>query len=306
VSGLPAYDELPVDPSAPPGSSWGLWPDPELGALNLLTPETVARAAGCIRTGRRFALDVPLDAIDPPLFDRPPLQHEVITYPSTAQDDVIREWNTQASSQWDGFRHQRHAVHGYYGGLAQDQHGTGHWARQGIVGRGVVVDVAGRRAATGRGMAHDTRDEIDAAELTDCLDAQGVEVRPGDILLIATGWLGWYRTLSARRRAEFPPASSFVTSGLAADESMARLLWELHVSAVAADNPALEAYPRHQGQFLHNHLLNLLGIPIGELWDLGELVADCRAAGSWDCFLVSAPMGLRGGAGSPANAIAIR
>ncbi|WP_051248094.1 cyclase family protein [Nocardioides halotolerans] len=133
-----------------------------------------------------------------------------------------------------------------------------------------------------------------------------MEVRPGDILLISTGWLRWYQTLSAERRAAFPPASSFVTSGLSADESMARLLWDLHVSAVAADNPALEAYPRHEGQFLHHHLLNLLGIPIGELWDLDELVADCRVSGTWDCLLVSAPMGLRGGAGSPANAIAIR
>ena len=32
-------------------------------------------------------------------------------------DDEISNFNTQASSQWDGFRHVRHLVHGYYGGL---------------------------------------------------------------------------------------------------------------------------------------------------------------------------------------------
>ena len=37
---LPSYAQLPVDPSKPKGSSWGVWGDNDVfGCLNLLTPE---------------------------------------------------------------------------------------------------------------------------------------------------------------------------------------------------------------------------------------------------------------------------
>ena len=63
---LPSYDELPVRPDAPPGSSWGVWGDGDvLGCLNLLTPERVVQAASLVTTGKVFALN--LDATLPPL-----------------------------------------------------------------------------------------------------------------------------------------------------------------------------------------------------------------------------------------------
>jgi hypothetical protein len=52
--------------------------------------------------------------------------------------------------------------------------------------------------------------------------------------------------------------------------------------------------------------LPLLGLPLGELWELGPLVAASRADGRWTCLLVSAPLNLAGGVASPANAVAIR
>ena len=50
---------------------------------------------------------------------------------------------------------------------------------------------------------------------------------------------------------------------------MAEYLWDLHVSAVAADNPALEPWPL-AGGFLHFRLLPHFGLPIGELWYLED------------------------------------
>jgi hypothetical protein len=106
--------------------------------------------------------------------------------------------------------------------------------------------------------------------------------------------------------------------------STARLLWDLHVAAVAADNPAVEVwYPgsrldpdelaalqadpaRSPDWFVHYSLLPLLGIPLGELWDLGPLAAACRADGRYTCLLVSAPLNLDHGVASPPNALAIR
>ena len=57
---------------------------------------------------------------------------------------------------------------------------------------------------------------------------------------------------------------------------------------------------------LHQHLLPLLGIPLGELWNLGPLAADCAADGRYTFFVTSAPLNIRGGVSSTAAAIAIK
>jgi hypothetical protein len=50
------------------------------------------------------------------------------------------------------------------------------------------------------------------------------------------------------------------------------------IVAVAADCPALEAFPfPARGQSLHGTLLPLLGINLGEMFDLDALAADCAA-----------------------------
>ena len=53
-------------------------------------------------------------------------------------------------------------------------------------------------------------------------------------------------------------------------------------------------------------LLPLLGIPLGELWDLDALADDCAADRTYDAFLTSAPLNMPAGVGTPPNAIAIR
>lgn len=108
----PPFSSLPLDPNGPPGNAWGLYgPDDSLGALNLLTPATVAEAARTeIRTGERVSLDWQLNKPSHPSFDRPPFQHHRIVkkHPDGAvrivNDDFL-SFNTQCSSQWDGFRH---------------------------------------------------------------------------------------------------------------------------------------------------------------------------------------------------------
>jgi len=39
---------------------------------------------------------------------------------------------------------------------------------------------------------------------------------------------------------------------------------------------------------------------------LGALAEDCAGDGVYECFLTSAPLNVAGGAGSPANALAIK
>ncbi len=46
-------------------------------------------------------------------------------------------------------------------------------------------------------------------------------------------------------------------------------------------------------------------MPIGEMWDVEGLAAECARQKRWTFFLTSAPLNLPGGAASPPNAIAI-
>jgi kynurenine formamidase len=321
---LPAYDELPVRADAPPGSSWGVWgSDDVFGCLNLLTPERVRAGAGVVRKGAVFALNWDMELPDPPLFGRAAFEHEVQWLGGeVGHDDALSNWNTQSSSQWDGFRHIRHRVHGFYGGVADEDHGIHHWARRGIAGRAVLADVARWRAGEGRPLDPATPDPIEPDDLLATLAAQGTTVEPGDVLLIRTGWIAWYRGLADDDRHAL--AGSLTACGLRPGVATARMLWDLHVAAVAADNPALEVWPpgaledpetvrgaftdgeRSVEVFVHFALLPLLGLPIGEMFDLDALAADCAADGAYECLFTSAPLNLRAGVASPPNALAIK
>jgi hypothetical protein len=305
MADLPSYDDLPVREGAPDGSSWGVWGEGDrFGTLNLLTPERVLAAAASIRTGRVFALNPPLTYPDPPLFHRSSVRHEVLGELGGGHDDVYHDFNTQASAQWDGFRHIAHTEHGHYNAVPDEEHGIHVWAERGIAGRAVLADVGRWRESTGRPLAHGERDEITADDLVACLDAQGATIDTGDILLVRTGWETWYRGLDADARAAYAAERVAPSPGLAGTD-VVRLLWDLHIAAIGADNPAVEAFPPTDG-FLHFHFLPLLGLPLGELWLLDALAEDCAAAGTYDAFFTSAPLNMPSGVASPPNAIAIR
>jgi hypothetical protein len=145
-------------------------------------------------------------------------------------------------------------------------------------------------------------DQISADDLVACLAAQGSAIATGDVLLLRTGYLTWYRGLDHTAREAH--AATPATPGLAGAD-VPGVLWDLHISAIASDNPAVEVIPTSR-PFLHTMLLPLLGMPLGELWDLDALAADCAAAGTYDAFLTSAPLNMPAGVASPPNAIAIR
>jgi len=321
---LPSFDELPVREGAPPGSSWGLWGDDDVfGCLNLLTPERVRAAMACAVDGTIYNLNLELELPDPPLFGRSSAHH-VVHDTSTGHDDEIDGYNTQSSSQWDGFRHVRHFAYGYYNGVADGDHGVHHWARRGIVGRAVLVDVGQFREDAGRPLVAGAPDPVEPDDVLGALDAQRVDIEVGDILLIRTGWLAWYRSLTYEQRAEYATERVPACCGLRPGTESARMLWNLHIAAAAADNPGFEVMPpgalhsptalsvlRQQPEqteewFLHSSIIAKLGLVVGELFDLDALAAACHGDSRYTCFFTSAPLNLRSGVASPPNALAIR
>src|SRR6266508_931215 len=319
VTNLPSYSKLPVKDGAPEGSAWGLFgDDDQLGCLNLLTPERVVAAAKLVRKGAVFPLNLRIDEPDPPLFGRGGVKHTLIDLGGgIARDDYLDNFYPQASSQWDGLRHIRHPRDGFYGGVPDEEIVSGkgrlgiqHFARKGIAGRGVLLDVARYLESQGTPLDYDSRTIITKETLYACAKTQGVTVETGDILLVRTGWLRWYleeATPTQKQAMADDSMTDLRTPGLGPADEMAAYLWDLHIAAVAADNPALEVFPSTpETGFLHFKLIPHFGMPIGEMWWLEDLATDCAQDGAYEFLLTSAPLNIPGGVGSPPNAIAIK
>jgi hypothetical protein len=329
---LPSYDELPLRSGL--RCAWNVWePDggDRFGCLNLLTPERAAAATQLVERGAVFALNWSMGLPDPPLFGRKSFVHTVTGDDrSTSHDDVLDHWNTQSSSQWDGFRHIRHYAvledqpgTGHFGGVDDADHGIDHWARRGIVGRGVLADVGRWRAAQGHPIVHDEPDPVMPDEVLACLADQGTQVGEGDVLLIRFGWIEWYLQQDGAKRAWLGDRSTFRSAGLHPGEATVRMLWNLHIAALACDNPGVEIWPRgsHLGDaadealadprrvhevFAHTMLLPMIGLPLGEMFFLDDLAADCADDRRYEFMFTSAPLNLPSGVASPPNALAIK
>lgn len=329
---LPEYDSLPHRAGLP--ASWDVWGQGDgalFGCLNLLTPDKIVEAASLIREGRVFALNWSMGQPDPPLFGRSPFRHEVTgATTGTSHDDVLHDWNTQSSSQWDGFRHIRnHAAGenehgtGHYGGVPDNGHGIDHWARRGIVGRAVLADLGRWRESIGRPVRCDDADAVDASDILECLWAQGTNLCTGDVLLVRFGWISWYESQSLEVRRTLADVGALRAPGFRPGEDLARTLWNLHIAAIGCDNPAVEVWPpgavstpEHEAEvradrsrlheiFTHTILLPMLGLPLGEMWYLDALAEHCARTNRYECFFVSAPLNLPQGVASPPNALAI-
>lgn len=309
---LPAYADLPrTDGGA--RSAWGVFGEhDQRGTINLLTPDRVLEAVAEVRSGEVISLNAPLDEFDPPLFGRAPITRTIRrAQGGLGLDDVYDGFNPQASSQWDGLGHFAYRADAFYNGatladVELGRNGVEAWARTGIVGRGVLIDLAALLPEPfDPGSSHAfTPDDI-----AKVLSATGVEPRTGDVLVIRTGFLDWYRGLSSRERERIADKSNLRACGLEHSERMAEFLWDLHPAAVVADNPSLEVWPLGtEWPFgaLHHLLIAQLGLAIGELWDLEELATACSTDRRYTFLLASAPLHARGGFGSTANAVAIR
>jgi kynurenine formamidase len=318
MTDLPSYADLPP---APQGgrSAWGLFgPDDNLGLVNLMTPERIAAAARLVRRGQLFCLDLPLGSISPALaaFRGTP-RHHVLHPPGTAGfDDVYDNFYPQASSQWDSLAHVGYAPDQMYNGatereiLAGTRNTIEHWARHGMAGRAVLLDVERALRDAGRPYNPGVNVEFGVEDLELARRQAAVEYAPGDIILLHTGFAAWY--LQQPRETKARLHGNVAAPGVAHTEAMCEYLWNSHAAAIASDTFAVESFPPDRGAqthpfgFLHNMLIGQLGLALGELWWLADLADDCAADGVYEMFLVSAPMNAPGGIGSPANAVAIK
>jgi kynurenine formamidase len=315
VVSRPTYDELLNRSDGPSGSSWGLWgDDDQVGALNQISSDQVARAAALVTRGAVFPLAWRMESPEPALFGRGPIEHVKVD-DGFGMDDHFNRFFPHGSTHWDSMAHFRHPVHGYYGGRQADdlkgpdaRNSIAEWAKRGVAGRFLLADVERWRRETARPIAHGTPEAIPVADVVATLEAQGVEPQLGDVLLMRCGWIEWYEGLAPDERqalADDPWRAQ--SPGLSAADDTLAWLWDAGIVAVASDVPAVEPLPFDpHGECLHARAIALLGINLGEMFALDDLARDCADDGRYVGLLVSAPMNFTGATGSPANALALK
>jgi kynurenine formamidase len=285
---------------------WGRWgDDDERGALNLLTPERVARAATLVRDG----LTVPCGrrlATGPAVDNPSPAMHLMVQAGDVAAGSKGFQWSGDfvgvamhgnSVSHLDALCHVFVDGQMYNGAPATDVTSIGarrssiEVAETGIVGRGVLLDIPRSRGL-------DWLEPGDAIT-PDELDATGIDVEQGDIVLVHTG--------RDRRRDAVGPWNTY-TDGLAGlSPECARWLHDKDPSVLGSDGVS-DVMPGPDPEWpIAIHMCAIVGMGIHLLDNLRlDLLADaCAERNRWEFLFVVAPLQIGGGTGSPVNPIAI-
>ncbi|WP_321909492.1 MULTISPECIES: cyclase family protein [unclassified Paraburkholderia] len=180
--------------------------------------------------------------------------------------------------------------------------GIEHLAVKGMQGRGVLIDFAAHFGREFRTVGYD--------DLMRVIEADGVEVERGDMLVLRTGFAEM--VLEMNRQPDEAVLSSHCSALDGRDERLLQWITDSGIAALAADNYAVERYPArapatpgdHPLMPLHHHCLFKLGLPLGELWYLRDLALWLREHKRSRFMLTAPPLRLPGAMGSPVTPVA--
>jgi kynurenine formamidase len=290
-------------------SSWGRWGESdERGALNTITADRVAAAAGLVRDGLTTSLSWPLDTHPGPS-NPSPAEHRM-----TMVDDVAFDSSTLRFAMdyigvdyhKDTHSHIDALCHVAYGGALYNDTSphvvtsggvtslTIEVLRDGLVGRGVLLDVPRARGVQWL----EPGDHVFREDLEACERAQGVGVGEGDILLVRTG--------HGKRLEELGPwDTGSAKAGL--HPTAVPFLAERGIAALGSDGNSDTAPSVTENVMFPIHVLAIaaMGVHLLDYLQLEGIRAACEQTGRWEFLFVGAPLRIPGGTGSPLNPIAI-
>ncbi|MEV0991037.1 cyclase family protein [Streptomyces sp. NPDC049949] len=279
-----------------------------LGALVTLTPARTLAAAREVRSGRSVSLAAPVNTRAGP-DNAEPAQHR-LTAPAGAPDpDGLQFARDRIAMNVHGDvdSHIDALCHVIYGGtlhggvpaadvLSPDGSAalSIDLARDGIVGRGVLLDVPRLHGIPWlEPGSHVSAEDLAAAEAQ-----QGVRVGRGDILLVRVG--------HQRRRAQLGAwDSAGARAGL--HPTALRFLAERQVAVLGSDgnnDTAPSAVPSVAFP-VHVLAVHAMGLHLLDYLQFEELAPLCEREGRWSFLCVIAPLRLSSATGSPVNPLAI-
>jgi kynurenine formamidase len=284
---------------------WG--PDDRRGALNYITPADVLAACSEARLGRTVSLAAPVE--DWAELDNPePAQHEM-TGPmgadagpglSFSMDRIAMNIHGNADTHMDALCHVIFdgALYGGVPATTVTESGAAELsiaiAADGIVGRGVLIDVPRSRGVRWL----EPGDHVTVEDLLTAERDQGVSVGRGDIVCMRVG--------HRRRRAEQGPwDAASARAGL--HPALVEVLAERQIAVLGSDGNNDTAPSAAEGVDFPVHVLavNALGLHLIDYLQFDGLAPLCDQVGRWSFLCVIAPLSLPTGTGSPVNPIAI-
>ncbi|WP_454720872.1 MULTISPECIES: cyclase family protein [Cupriavidus] len=189
-------------------------------------------------------------------------------------------------------------VDGPYGAHAL---GVANMARKAIQGRAVLVDLKKHFGLE--------RHHVGYQDLMRVLDADRITVTPGDMLVLRTGFAEVLVGMNRQPDIDVLNRTASVLDGR--DEALLQWITDSGVAAICADNYAVEGLPARESTLgqrpalpLHQHCLFKLGVPLAELWWLGDLADWLQARGRSAFLLTAPPLYLPGAVGSPVTPVA--
>jgi hypothetical protein len=237
-------------------SKWGA--SDERGSVNHMTPALVLNAARLIRTGEVIELGRVLRAGMPMPVTRRFDLHTKRTFmnPQSNQrgsnEEVVTTELGQVGTQFDGFAHQSHGDSLYNCFKISDTSTRTGFTKLGIenVGtlmtRGVLIDVAGLSGVDTLPDAY----EITVQDVQQALHKQTLTLRPGDAVLINTGWGRLWEQDNARYMKSAPGIGVAAAEWLVTQDPL----------LVGADNGPVEVSPNPDAQIsLPVHQIMLVG-----------------------------------------------
>ncbi|MEU6254080.1 cyclase family protein [Streptomyces sp. NPDC047043] len=283
------------------------WASGDRGALDALTPARVAAAAREVRTGRTVTLAAPVETLPGP--DNPePARHRMIGQPDQdasgglhfARDSFAMNVHGDADSHIDALCHVIYdgTLHGGVSASSVTADGATalsiETARDGIVGRGVLLDVPRLRGVPWL----EPGDHVTAGDLAAAETAQHVRVSEGDLLFVRVG--------HRRRRAELGPwHAARERAGL--HPSALEFLADRRVAVLGGDGNNDTAPSSTEGVDFPVHVLavHAMGLHLLDYLQFEDLAPLCEAEGRWSFLCVIAPLRLPDATGSPVNPIAV-
>ena len=282
-------------------SKWGA--SDERGSANHMTPALVLNAARLIRTGEVIELGQVLRAGMPIQATRRFDLHtkRTVMNPQSNQrgsnEEVVTTELGQVGTQFDGFAHQSHGDSLYNCFKISDTSTRTGFTKLGIenVGtlmtRGVLIDVAGLKGVDTLPDAY----EITVQDVQQALHKHTLTLRPGDAVLINTGWGRLWEKDNARYMKSAPGIGVAAAEWLVTQDPL----------LVGADNGPVEVSPNPDTQIslpVHQIMLVVNGIHLLENLKLDELAAK----GVHEFAFVMQPLKMQGGTGSTVAPVAIR
>jgi len=325
-----AFDPIPVSEYKKWPNNWGKWgPDDEIGTLNYNTPQSLVAAARLVKKGKIIPVSYESRPNGGPLWgmrvgierwmnwsgndavmaDKPGMWYsdEVIKVESHSMshvDPLVHLW--YGDKVYNGYPVQEVIFHDKGTVKANANAYLPHSAQ-----RGVLLDVARFKGVDYLGDKY----LITPKDLDDTAKKQGVEIKPGDAVLIRTGFMKhWSDKIRKSGGVLRWGATTDGEPGIGGDS----IAWiqEKKIGLIGADNIAVEHIVPVEEKWnkiykvglipLHVAVLQMLGVPMQEILDLDALAEDCAKDGVYEFLYVWPPLNFWNATGGLISPVAIK